>query len=273
MAAMKTPAPTRSQPMHVAALVAAFATTTIATADFAISLHIADFGVTPVFNDVATFDFEVVMAGDLTPGQTYTEADVIGVDYSVIGILDEPTPSGFSSFALNRTMDGDEFRAQGSSLAFQIAADADVTDGLQFDELVGTDPDFGSTFLLNAREVDTGRYHPPIVQLNATGAGSLQNSNNFGGVNPVTGMKVDVDFGEEYLVDLSFAPADLTIGVAIPAECSADVNLSGAVDIVDLLSVLAEWGPCSDCREDIDGSGSVDFIDVVEVLAAWGPCV
>lgn len=57
---------------------------------------------------------------------------------------------------------------------------------------------------------------------------------------------------------------------AVGRPRSADVDRSGVVDVVDLLAVLAGWGPCGDCRADLDVSGSVDFADVLEVLVAWG---
>ncbi|MBT8484291.1 MAG: hypothetical protein HKO59_04410 [Phycisphaerales bacterium] len=55
-------------------------------------------------------------------------------------------------------------------------------------------------------------------------------------------------------------------------ECAADVDESGAVDIIDLLAVLAAWGPCDACVADIDGDGVVGFLDLLRVLAEWGPC-
>ena len=61
--------------------------------------------------------------------------------------------------------------------------------------------------------MNTGRYHPPIVELNSDGSGRMQNSNNFGGINPGSGLFVDVKFGVEYITDLAFAPANFTIGV------------------------------------------------------------
>jgi hypothetical protein len=256
----------RTLPLCVVALAAAGA----ARADFTLSFSDADFDLTPIYNEVDSFEFEIVMSGSLSPGTVYSEDDVVSVDYSVQGTLKQPTPSGFPAFFLVRSMDGDEFRAQGSSMFFEIAAGADLCDGLQFDELTGSDPVFGSRFLLNAREVGTGRYHPPIMRLVDSGAGSFQNSNNFGGVNPATGMVVDVDFGEEYIAGLGFTPAGLTL--AGPVKCVGDVDCSGAIDFNDLLSVLAAWGPCGGCPQDFDASGTVDFTDLLTVLAAWGPC-
>ncbi len=58
----------------------------------------------------------------------------------------------------------------------------------------------------------------------------------------------------------------------IPQECPADVTVDGVVDVLDLLAVLAAWGPCAGCPGDITGDGTVDVLDLLEVLAAWGPC-
>ena len=54
--------------------------------------------------------------------------------------------------------------------------------------------------------------------------------------------------------------------------CPEDLDVSGAVDFNDLLSVLSAWGPCTDCPADLDSSGMVDFTDLVTVLSAWGAC-
>ena len=55
-------------------------------------------------------------------------------------------------------------------------------------------------------------------------------------------------------------------------DCPADLNGDGVVDVLDLLAVLAVWGPCPGCPEDINGDGVVNVLDLLEVLAAWGPC-
>jgi len=54
--------------------------------------------------------------------------------------------------------------------------------------------------------------------------------------------------------------------------CPADLTGDGVVDVLDLLEVLAAWGPCPDCPEDITGDGIVDVLDLLEILSAWGPC-
>jgi len=171
-----------------------------------LTFQASDFGVTPAFSNVVTFEFFIRLTLPVTAGTSYSNPDLDGVDYHVFGTLDE-TPSGFPSFNLIRAIGGVEFYNQGSSLTFEIDAAAAPDDGLQVSELVGT----AVVFEFNGREVDTGRYHPALVQLNADGTGRILNSNNFGGINPSSGLMVDVDFGEEYITNLTFSPATLTI--------------------------------------------------------------
>jgi hypothetical protein len=61
-------------------------------------------------------------------------------------------------------------------------------------------------------------------------------------------------------------------GVPDECECVADITGDGQVDVVDLLDVLAWWGPCPTCPEDIDANGVVDVVDLLIVLGAWGAC-
>lgn len=61
-------------------------------------------------------------------------------------------------------------------------------------------------------------------------------------------------------------------GEFAPPACVADIDGNGAVDVSDLLDVLAAWGPCICCDADIDLSGAVDVSDLLTVLADWGPC-
>ena len=175
-----------------------------------LSFEDADFARSPQFSNVTTFTFRIEIAGALQPG-SYSNPALQGVQYNVFGQLAPGTPSGFPGFDLQRTIGGAEFYAQGSSLEFEIAANADLSDGLQLSELAGPDP----VLVFNGREVNTGRYHPALLQLNSDGTGSIRNSNNSGGVNPATNQVVDVDFGEEYITNLSFDPTALQIGPAV----------------------------------------------------------
>ena len=59
-------------------------------------------------------------------------------------------------------------------------------------------------------------------------------------------------------------------GTAIPGDLDGD----GAVGILDLLILLADWGPCpdppGDCPADLDSDGAVGILDLLALLANWG---
>lgn len=54
--------------------------------------------------------------------------------------------------------------------------------------------------------------------------------------------------------------------------CLADLDGDGATGIVDLLSLLAAWGPNANHAADLDGDGTVGITDLLLLLAAWGGC-
>lgn len=160
-----------------------------------------DFVVTPVFNNVAQFRFDIEIDAPLAAG-VYTNPDIVNVDYAVSGSLMN-TPSGFPSFALQRVISGADFYAQGSSLGFEIRGDAVLADGIQAAELAGAN----IVFTFNGRENGNGRFHPALLELRADGTGRMQNSDNIISNVPFQ----QVDFGEEYITDLAFDPGNLTI--------------------------------------------------------------
>ncbi len=57
-----------------------------------------------------------------------------------------------------------------------------------------------------------------------------------------------------------------------PVKCSADLDADGIVGILDLLALLAAWGPNPDHPADFNGDGAVGILDLLELLANWGPC-
>jgi len=188
-----------------------------------------DFGKTLEFNDVQTFSFTIDIDAPLAAG-VFNNPSLNSVEYSVSGTLPSGSPSGFPGFNLVRNITGADFYAQGSSLSFEIAASADLSNGLQISELVGSDP----VFVFNGREVDTGRYHPSLFQLNSDGTGSIRNSNNMGGINPSSGDVVNVDFGEEYITNLTFDPSQLTISAAVPIPAAVWLFGSGLIVLVGI---------------------------------------
>lgn len=187
-----------------------------------------DFVVTPVFNDVAQFTFDIEIDAPLAPG-VYTNPDIISVLYRVSGELMN-TPSNFPAFALERDITGDEFYAQGSSLVFEVRAGAVLNDGVQIAELAGS----GVVFTFNGKEVGNGRFHPALLELNADGTGVIQNSDNIITEDPFQ----QVDFGEEYITDLAFDAGNLTLLTAVAAEPNPPVRRSGGGAISPLLLFL-----------------------------------
>ena len=67
-----------------------------------------------------------------------------------------------------------------------------------------------------------------------------------------------------------FAPEIDAVADVAP-QLPGDANLDGFVDVLDLLEVLAWWGPnvAAGPPADFDGSGAVDVGDVLAVLAGW----
>lgn len=189
-----------------------------------------DFVVTNVFSDVDTFAFNIRFAAPLASG-SFVNPDITTVTYSVSGTLVPGTPSGFPAFALERTMTGDEFYAQGSSISFEIAAGAVLSDGVQVDELVGN----GLVFTFNGKEVDNGRFHPTLFELNSDGTGMMQNSDNIIVLDPLQ----QVEFGSEYINTLAFDPGNTTLmrGITINTR-PAGGSGGGALTFLALAGLL-----------------------------------
>jgi hypothetical protein len=67
----------------------------------------------------------------------------------------------------------------------------------------------------------------------------------------------------------------VAINDALPPACIGDITHDDTVDVIDLLELLAMWGPCTPgiaCVHDLDESAEVDVADLLALLAAWGPC-
>ena len=56
------------------------------------------------------------------------------------------------------------------------------------------------------------------------------------------------------------------------APCLADTNGDSTVNVIDLLAMLAAWGPNPGHPADINNDGNVTVIDLLAMLAAWGAC-
>lgn len=54
--------------------------------------------------------------------------------------------------------------------------------------------------------------------------------------------------------------------------CPWDLDGDGEIGVVDLLTVLGQWGTDPGGPPDFDGDGDVGVTDLLKVLALWGPC-
>ena len=201
---------------------------------FVISFDDSDFGTSAAFSNVTNFDFEAQISGAIRTGQ-FLDPELDAIGYNVSGTLDV-TPSGFPGFSFQLShliapppappslIPGSLFyrlnslAPVGDRFAFTILESADLSDGLQVSELAGSGNDV--VFRFNGCEVDTGRYHPTFIELRADGTGIIQNANNTGGDNPQDGFvgDIDVDFGEEFITNLTFDPSTLTIAIPEPSS-------------------------------------------------------
>lgn len=185
------------------ALVIGFLVCTLANAQtMMLTTASSDYEITNIFSDVDFFTIEIEINAPLAAG-VYTNPELVSVDYQVTGDLVPGTPSEFPAFDLQRSMTGAEFYAQGSSLSFEIAETAVLSDGVQAAELVGS----AVILTFNAREVDNRRFHPALFELDADGTGRIQNSNNV----PTQDPLVEVNFGAEYITDLMFDTGNTTL--------------------------------------------------------------
>jgi len=192
-----------------------------------ISTSDAGYQINNVFGNVSTFNFRIEIDAPVGTG-VYVNPDIVSVSYQVTGSLAAGTPSGFTNFNLQRTMTGQEFYDQGSSLSFEVSPAAVLGDGIQIAELVGN----GVVFSFNGREIDNGRFHPALFELNADGTGRLQNSNNIHTLDPLN----EVTFGEEYITDLTFDPGNLYL-TGIPIH-NDGVGNGGAVSLPEIITGL-----------------------------------
>ena len=111
---------------------------------------------------------------------------------------------------------------------------------MQASELVGTGSDV--VFRFDGREVNNGRFHPALLELRADGTGRIQSSNNL----PDETDPPGVDFGEEYITDFTYIPAELsvlTVTPVIPVDPNAPPSQgfgsgSGAVGYLGLLALV-----------------------------------
>ena len=62
-------------------------------------------------------------------------------------------------------------------------------------------------------------------------------------------------------------------GLSFFAQCPWDLDGDGGVNVLDLLELLGQWGPCEPgCTADFDGDGQVGTSDLIKLILNFGPC-
>ena len=89
----------------------------------------------------------------------------------------------------------------------------------------------------------------------------------FGDVTNVVFNSVPTPFGTLPIESLHIV-ANVTV---TPIFEPSDVNGDGAVNVLDILDVLAQWGACQTqpCNFDVNRDGTINVLDLLEILAAW----
>ena len=77
-----------------------------------------------------------------------------------------------------------------------------------------------------------------------------------------------------WIVDRGSSSANGELYKIIPETGLGDFDCDGQVGIVDFLTLVANWGPCSvptACPWDLDRDGVVSITDFLILVVNWGP--
>jgi hypothetical protein len=151
----------------------------------------------------------------------------------------------------------------GRESAFSITSDVDVADvtGDGIPDVVFTNN------AANDLSVFTGIGDGDLLPQDRYGAGYSASDSVIG--------DFDGDGRNDAATVMSLPPSGLSGAVVVLRNAGStttpgDVNGDGVVSVVDMLLLLAAWGPCpGSCPADLDGDGSIGVTDLLELLANW----
>ena len=122
----------------------------------------------------------------------------------------------------------------------------------------------------SGRDIGAFSTHGPGVTLDTGGDAVPDATHTIFGADPDTAIPVPP---ASFLVDYIDGPPATGPAVIEVVPATGDLNGNGAVNILDLLLLLAAWGPCeTPCPPDFDGDGNVGILDLLILLANWGSC-
>ncbi len=98
-----------------------------------------------------------------------------------------------------------------------------------------------------------------------------------GGVSSQGDFSMDANVGGD--VKPSMSGGDFTLAGNFSSQlppvilpCPADTNGDTLINVDDLITLLAGWGPNPGHVADFNDDGSVNVDDLIALLAAWGAC-
>lgn len=128
---------------------------------------------------------------------------------------------------------------------------------------------------VNGRWIDDGLIRQPDFVPNGLTTESFGSSAHLSGDRLVVGARSHDTNGNNSGAAFFFTGLrnpDLD-GNGLPDSCEfviGDTNDDGIVNVLDLLQVLTNWGPCATCSADLNGDGIVSVSDLLTVLRHWG---
>ncbi|MCI0363024.1 MAG: hypothetical protein L0Y44_14460 [Phycisphaerales bacterium] len=65
-------------------------------------------------------------------------------------------------------------------------------------------------------------------------------------------------------------------GVPCTSSCASDLNGDGVTNVIDLLNLIGNWGPCPPCpfvcASDLNHDGVTNVTDLLQLIGSWGAC-
>jgi hypothetical protein len=86
---------------------------------------------------------------------------------------------------------------------------------------------------------------------------------------PLAAGPSDLAFNQARKTSITTYPGPDGVDI-IPFGVPGDINGDGIVNVLDLLILLDDWGPCPGCDSDLNGDGVVNVIDLLILLDSWG---
>ncbi len=157
--------------------------------------------------------------------------------------------------------------ASGDQFGWSVAISPDgigAIVGAYLDDDNGTNS--GSAYLF---DTTTGRQIAKLLPNDGAAEDFFGTSVAISGATAIVGAYGDDDNG-------NFSGSAYLFDAAAPGRRPWDLNGSGDVNVLDLLALLAAWGPCptAPCPHmcGFDDDCIIGILDLLILLANWGPC-